>query len=499
MWRREVDHYPTGSRRATNLAIVIVTTMVLYYQLYVAGAVAPQLLADLDMSFKYFIVLTVISNLVGAFASLLAGLCDRFGRANIVVYGLLSTVVLILFAVPNATTKTEFAAATVGIGLIEGVILVATPALVRDFTPQVGRAAAMGLWSLGPIGGSIVVTALAQSTLPIYHTWQSQYVICGVIGLAVFFLAFFCLRELSGPLRSQIMVSMQDRALVEARAGGIDVQAAVAAPWKQMLRLNIVVPAFAFSTYMLLYFAAVSFFTLYLTIVHGFDAAEANGILLWFWLVQAAALILTGVVSDRLGVRKPIALLGGLGTVVTTAIFLTGTTDANAGYIWFVTVVSFLGLFHGIADASWMAAFTETVEQRNPALTATGLSVWGWTMRMVVAVSTLFLPYVITSVTPLVEAPKHLAMLEALKKSGTPPTAGLQEKLAEIQQAAAAAPGQWQTWWWICLAGQVIFLPSIMFLTGHWSVGRARAAREEHHREAERQLAASGNLSLPRS
>ena len=49
------------------------------------------------------------------------------------------------------------------IGLVEGVILVATPALIRDFSPQLGRASAMGFWTLGPVVGSLVVAGCAQS------------------------------------------------------------------------------------------------------------------------------------------------------------------------------------------------------------------------------------------------------------------------------------------------------------------------------------------------
>jgi hypothetical protein len=49
-----------------------------------------------------------------------------------------------------------------------------------------------------------------------------------------------------------------------------------------------------------------------------------------------------------------------------------------------------------------MASFTETVEARNPALSATGLAIWGWIIRIVVFVAYLCLPLVINTVTPLV-------------------------------------------------------------------------------------------------
>jgi len=49
-----------------------------------------------------------------------------------------------------------------------------------------------------------------------------------------------------------------------------------------------------------------------------------------------------------------------------------------------------------------MASYTETVEARNPALTATGLAIWGWIIRIVVFVAYLLIPVVINTVTPLV-------------------------------------------------------------------------------------------------
>src|ERR1700735_5686826 len=65
-------------------------------------------------------------------------------------------------------------------------------------------------------------------------------------------------------------------------------------------------------------------------------------------------------------------------------------------------MLALLSLGLGIAFAPWMASFTETVEARNPALTATGLAIWGWIQRIVVFVSFLIIPAVVSTVTPLV-------------------------------------------------------------------------------------------------
>ncbi len=136
------------------LGTVVLATIMLYYELYISGAVATNIIAGFGMTFKYYVYISVVSNAVGAFGSLLAGLSDRWGRANLVAYGLVITALLALFGIPNAHDKWTFAILTVIIGLVEGVILVATPALIRDFSPQLGRASAMGSWTLGLNVGS---------------------------------------------------------------------------------------------------------------------------------------------------------------------------------------------------------------------------------------------------------------------------------------------------------------------------------------------------------
>ncbi len=149
LWRRDLPHYPETGRRYGYLAIVVVTTIVLYYLLYIQYAVATSIMTHYSMSFAYFILLSVIGNVIGAFASLLAGLADRWGRANLVVYGLLIADLLVL-ALPHSPGKHVFLVLFAALSFIEGIVLVATPALIRDFSPQLGRATAMGFWTMGP-------------------------------------------------------------------------------------------------------------------------------------------------------------------------------------------------------------------------------------------------------------------------------------------------------------------------------------------------------------
>src|ERR1700744_4326809 len=364
------------------------------------------------MTFPFYVYISVVGNAIGALGSLAAGLSDRWGRANLVAYGLVVTALLILVGIPNASNKWSFAILFCIIGMVEGVILVATPALIRDFSPQLGRASAMGFWTLGPVVGSLVVAIVSSNTVNHLGAWQDQYIITGIVGLVIGLIALFGLRELSPRLRDQLMVSLHDRALIEARARGLDVDEAMGrSPWRQMMHLDVIGSAFAISVFLLVYYTAVGFFTVYFTTLHGFSLSKANSIGDWFWAFDAGVLIITGIISDRLRVRKPFMVIGAVGAIVLTIIFL--NLGKATSYSTFVIVISIMAAFLAIAYAPWMASFTETVEKRNPALIATGRAVWGWIIRVVIALSVLILPSVVGSMTPLVTYGTQVSTLSA--------------------------------------------------------------------------------------
>src|SRR6185312_14223845 len=242
---------------------------------------------------------------------------------------------------------------------------------------------------------------VSSNTVNHLGAWQDQYIITGIVGLVIGVIALFGLKELSPRLRDQLMVSLHDRALIEARARGLDVEAAMGrSPWRQMMHLDVIGSAFAISVFLLVYYTAVGFFTVYFTTLHGFSLSKANSIGDWFWAFDAGVLIIIGIISDRFRVRKPFMVIGAIGSIVFMIIFL--NLGATTSYSTFVVIISLLAAFLAIAYAPWMASFTETVEKHNPALIATGLAVWGWIIRVVVALSALFLPLVVSSMTPLV-------------------------------------------------------------------------------------------------
>lgn len=278
--------------------------------------------------------------------------------------------------------------------------------------------------------------------------------------------------------------------------------------------------------------------------VFGSSQQRANALGNWIWASQAGALVVIGFLSDRLKVRKPVMVIGMLGSVATASLFAVHAMQADTGYYAFVWILSLLSVFLGFTFAPWPAAFTETVEARSPALAATGLAIWGWILRLVVAGSLFILPYVVTSMTPLVEhgtqvqalAAKYVpevatagavepATLRTLTLDPTNAAAGLKavgevsaklhvstpaavqrlEALAtaskqadfkylqahgsQIQASESAEPGEWQRWW-VCLGAEVVLLPFIFLMRGRSRPKRARLDEERHEKMVPDELAA---------
>jgi MFS transporter, ACS family, D-galactonate transporter len=574
-WDRRLDHYPDTGARTLYLGITVLATIILYYELNVQGAVATHVLHHYGFSFAQFISVAVIGAAFGAFASLFAGLADRWGRANLVVGGLFVTGLLVAVAMPNAHSKAEYTAYFALLSVFEGITLVATPALIRDFSPQVGRGLAMGFWTLGPVLGSLLVTLVASHTLDGDAHWQLQFQLAGAVGLAVAVIALVFLRELSPQLRDQLMHSLHDRALIEARAGGIDPERELKGHWRQMLKLDVIAPSFAIGVYLMFFYTVIVALVLYMSSVFAYDEAKSNGLANWYWITEAIALVGAGLLSDRLRVRKPFMLAGALLGLVGLILFATAATKPETGYHTFALYFVLIAGGGGITYVAWMAAFTETVERHNPAATATGLAIFGWIIRISLMLTLIALPVVVPATTTLVDKGHHVkaivtqypqqvrvlktvkpATLAALKadrndkaaqadalatlsghsaaqvgkvvvlgalskaKLATVPPADLaflQANGPKVQQAAAQlkslaavtpaelaylaanaqpvakaakdAPGEWQTWWWICVAAQILFLPCVFLMSGRWSPRRAREDDAAHERRVALELA----------
>src|SRR5260370_35348077 len=82
LWNRQLQHYPDTKVRTIYLAITVLATIMLYYELYVGGSLSTLILANLHMTFTFYVITIAFAALIGAFGSLAAGPGARLGPAT---------------------------------------------------------------------------------------------------------------------------------------------------------------------------------------------------------------------------------------------------------------------------------------------------------------------------------------------------------------------------------------------------------------------------------
>jgi hypothetical protein len=192
--------------------------------------------------------------------------------------------------------------------------------------------------------------------------------------------------------------------------------AALAHPWRQMLKADVIVSSLGVSVMLLIYYTFVGFGVIFFSVVFGETTKNANGLSNWAWGANVVGVLLVGFLSDKLKVRKPFMVAGALLSAAALVVF-TLQIGKQPGYYTLALMLAAVTFFLGIAFAPWLASFTETVEARNPALIATGLAVYGYVLRVVVFAAFLIVPAVVPSVTPLVSYGGQVNIYAAQYKS----------------------------------------------------------------------------------
>ncbi len=430
-WQRELVHYPAAPARVWYLVVTLAIAVTLYSHVFVAVSALPLLQRELGFTLQHFGLFFMLVFLVSAISSLFGSLSDRLGRANLVVYGSILSGLLTLGIALTGTTSSFFIAGWI-LTFVEGVLQITLLALVRDFSPRMSRAFALGFYSIGPWGGQILAATVARLTLPVYGTWQSQYVISSALSLLVALIAFLGLRELGPGLRGQVVMTADAAAGLEERAARFDVAAATRHPWRQMLRSSILLSSLGYGFYFVPRYTFNLFLPTYLNGALALSLVQANSIASFFGLAFIGGSLVVGFCSDRLQVRKPFMLIGTVAVALTLVFFMGLTPDTALGVLTLTLIC--LSFCLAMGNVSWLAAFTETAEAINPALIGTALAIQGAILR--------------------------------LSSIGTAAT-----------QVLVVGNGQgWATWWWVCIACLVVYLPSMLVLAGGWSPTRARTA-----------------------
>ena len=249
---------------------------------------------------------------------------------------------------------------------------------MRDMSPRLSRALAFGLLTIGPVGANFLANFVAGATLPIYHTWQSQIWIMGFFAIAMYIPIVLWLCDLSPALRMQIMKTEIQALAAEGRLPtASELPSSTGDAFRRLLgHLEVWLLVIGTTANLTLYFAIQGFGPLMFTEAFHYTPAEAAKMNEYFWLANLAALVMTGLVSDRLQTRKPIAIFGATLASILMAWWIP-TFGHELPRATLAAVASLMGCFLAIGYVPWAAQFSETLEDVSPALQATGWAFFG--------------------------------------------------------------------------------------------------------------------------
>jgi MFS family permease len=447
-YTRELTGYPTGRRRIWLLAMAVLASLIANYEVQIASVV-PLLLVDLKMSLTTYGLIGATSVGVGAISAALGGwLSDRYGRM-VVLIPTLGLTALTNYLMVIVETPGELLFVRCLMQFIEGASITLSVGLVRDFSPRMGRATAFGFWNWGPIGAAFLGTGIAGLTLPIFGTWESQFIIMGTISLAATLLISTQLADLSPALRAATIKSDdQMSALPDGGAGagtttgtavktGAKTTATTSAGTARLATLfghpHLWVHIVTSALWLSVYYTLVAYGPTLLNQAFGIPVETAALIGSGTALANGMMVILSGWLSDRLQLRRPFALVG---TLLSTGALLTYIPfmDAQPSTAQVATACVLLGAFLGVSFAPWMANFSENAEDIAASLQGTAFGVWGATIRFMIVALLIFAPVV-------------------------------------------AQSSSWATWVAIIAVAHAIFIPAVFVFKGPmWSAPRATAS-----------------------
>lgn len=420
-YARELDAYPRQARRIWLLAMAVLATLVASYEASISP-VLPLLLRSLHMSLTTYGLIAAASVIAGASSAYAGGrYADRLGRVTLLVPTLILTG-LVDFGMVLVHNPVQLLIARCVLSFIEGIGAATTAGLVRDYSPRVGRSTAFGFWTWGPVGANYMAAAIAGFTLPIFVAWQSQFVIIGSISVVLSLVIAFNIRDLAPALRARVIHTAREGESLQAESGArVEMERT-----RILLRHGHVwAHLLGITSWLVLYETLVLYGPTMLVQSFHLTAARAASVMSAFWVLNLGSLILAGVVSDRLRLRKPVSLVGAVCSTVTIAYLVSrfGTAPPAAEV---AAIGAVLGAFLGVTYAPWMAGYSENMEDIRASLQGTAWGLYGLSVRVMVVIMAVVAPLVV------------------------------------------AATRGWTTWMVIAIVFEALYIPALFAFRGPW-------------------------------
>jgi MFS family permease len=392
--------------------------------------------------FSWFLTCVVF---LSGFTAMAGGpLADRHGRV-ILINVCLAIVILLTFANLLMTGFWSFVLVRGAMNLTAALMWGAVGGLIRDMSPRVSRAAAFGLLTAGAVGCQWLWAFVPGLMLPIFPSWQAQMVIMGVLGTILYIPVLLCLKDLSPKLRLMVRYSESTGEAFESGDIPRETPGTAMAAFSQLLgRWEVWLMVVGVVAFITIAITIETFGPLMFEQAFGYDHATADRLSANFWLLNLILLVPAGMLSDWLGVRKPISIVLAF---VTLALLVWWTHNFYPpmpvpALSWLMLI---LGGLVAAAFSPWCALYSEFVEDLSPALQATGWSFFQLIRRSWAA----FFAPILATVT------FHVAHSEMIARQLAKPD-------------ARAWNIAWATWLDVIIAGTVVWVLSLFALRGFW-------------------------------
>jgi MFS family permease len=361
---RELAFVPSGIDRYAML-IVKALAACLGTWIISVGPVASLLIPSEHFSVSTYGYITGGAGIIAGFVSLLAAdLADKFSRIRVLLWGMIAPIgVMFALAFMPDGQPALFVGLYVIMAWTEAYAVVTVSALLRDFSPRTGRAVGVGLVTVGTLAANWGTAFMAGHLLASAGTWQHMYLEFAYVAVGLWIACWLFGREPIAGIRNQVLPRLEDAATIQANAQVLEARGVHTEGFWDYIKADwrLWALAAAQGTFLLGYITFVGYGPLFTIAAFHKSPQEGSSLTSWVFLSIIVFLVLGGILSDKLRLRKALGfgftILSG-GALITLG-FL---SNANLSDTTIIIIYLLVGLVMACMWSPTNALFSETAE-----------------------------------------------------------------------------------------------------------------------------------------
>lgn len=394
---RELPALPIGPDRYVMLAVKAIAGILGTFIISL-GPLALLITKSQGVSLSTYGYVLGGAGLAGSPVALIgAHFADKYSRVRVLLWGTLPPIALMfVFGFFPNHEFVLFVVVYVLMAYVDTYAVVTVSALLRDFSPRSGRGLGVGLVTVGTNAATWLSLFMADHLLGWAVTWQKMYLIFALTASFIWVFLWLTVREPRMGVRSQIIPTMKDVEFVAVQGAAMEeantVENNLQPFWKFMFATwRLWMLAAGEGLFLIGYITFTAYGPAYTELEFHTTPAVASGLVSWMFLSIIVCLILGGILSDALRMRK---ILGAVFTVITGA-FLLVLGEVTGTHISKITLIVLFMVIGGAMAIMWSptnALFSENAEDINSSRQTTAFGLNGVATRTIYYTWLLIVP-----------------------------------------------------------------------------------------------------------